>query len=58
MCIVGNKVEVRIITAGYYNSDDDTLHILSEEDSTAFNKMIVTILVSTVSDTVFELSIF
>lgn len=37
---------MKIITAGYYDTDKNSVHVLSEEDSAAFNKMIVAILVS------------
>ena len=43
----GRKIEVKIITAGYYDDEDNTMHILSDTESREFNKMIVTILVST-----------
>ena len=39
-------MEVKIITTGYYDNDDDSVHLLSDEESQTFNKMIVTILVS------------
>ena len=42
----GRKIEVKIITAGYYDDEDNTMHILSDTESREFNKMIVTILVS------------
>ncbi|XP_064595061.1 protein OS-9-like [Liolophura sinensis] len=40
----GGKIHVKIITAGYYDTDKNSVHVLSEEDSEAFNKMIVAIL--------------
>ncbi len=43
--LAGRKVEVRIITAGYLD-DDDQLHMLSDEDSSTFNKMVIAVLVS------------
>ena len=46
--ILGRKIEVKIITAGYYDDEDKTMHILSDTESREFNKMIVTILVSLV----------
>lgn len=40
---LGDKIQVRIITTGYYDSDK-TLKVLSDEDTTAFKNMIVAIL--------------
>lgn len=37
---------MKIITAGFYEDEDKTMHILSDTESREFNKMIVTILVS------------
>ena len=44
-CVTGRKIEVKIISAGLYDKDTDDLHILSDDETSAFNKMIVTILV-------------
>lgn len=41
---IGDKIQVSIITAGYYDSDDDSLKVLSDEDTAAFKNMIVAIL--------------
>jgi len=38
------KIEVKIITSGYYDKDSDELHLLDDEDNSAFNNMIITIL--------------
>ncbi|XP_013401270.1 protein OS-9 [Lingula anatina] len=40
----GRKIEVKIITTGYYNADDDSIHMLSDDDSKAINKMVIAIL--------------
>ena len=42
----GQKIEVKIITAGYFDTNKEGVHVLSEEESSAFNNMIVSILVS------------
>ena len=38
---------MKLITAGYYDDKDDSLHVLSDKDSEVFRKMIVSIIVST-----------
>ncbi|KAK3106514.1 hypothetical protein FSP39_021483 [Pinctada imbricata] len=38
------KIQVKIITAGYYDDKDESVHILSDEDTSAFKNMIVSIL--------------
>ena len=38
---------MKIITSGYYNADDDSIHILSEEESASFQHLIVAVLVRT-----------
>ena len=35
---------MKIIATGYCDSDDDSVHLLSDEESKAFNQMDVTIL--------------
>ncbi|KAL4228768.1 Protein OS-9 [Mactra antiquata] len=37
----GDKIQVKIITAGYAGDDDETLHELSEQESETFRNMIV-----------------
>ncbi|XP_060566471.1 protein OS-9-like [Ruditapes philippinarum] len=37
----GDNIQVKIITTGYVDGDDDTLHILSDEESETFKNMIV-----------------
>lgn len=39
----GGKIQVKIITAGY-QGDDDSVHVLSDEESKSFKNMIVSIL--------------
>ena len=41
---------MKLITAGYYDDKDDSLHVLSDKDSELFRKMIVSIIVSTILD--------
>ena len=43
------KIQVKIITTAY-DSDDDTLHVLSDKDSEAFRNMIVDMIVCTCVD--------
>ena len=45
--VAGGKIQVKIITAGYYDDKDDSLHVLSDKDSEVFRNMIVSIIVST-----------
>ena len=45
--IISGKIQVKIITTGYYDKDDETLHVLTEEESETFTNMIVTLIVST-----------
>ncbi|XP_046357552.2 protein OS-9-like [Haliotis rufescens] len=40
----GGKIQVKIITTGYYDNEDDSIHILSQEDTSNFQNMIVAIL--------------
>lgn len=40
----GGKIQVKIITAGYYDDKDDSLHVLSDKDSEVFRNMIVSII--------------
>ncbi|XP_041371888.1 protein OS-9-like [Gigantopelta aegis] len=40
----GGKIQVKIITTGYYNTDDDSIHILSDEESASFQHLIVAVL--------------
>jgi protein OS-9 len=40
----GHKVEFRILTTGYYNSKDSSIHTLSDEDGSAFSKVIIAII--------------
>ncbi|XP_067686141.1 protein OS-9-like isoform X2 [Haliotis asinina] len=40
----GGKIQVKIITTGYYDNEDDSVHVLSQEDSQNFQNMIVAIL--------------
>ena len=42
----GGKIQVKIITAGYIDDKDDSLHVLSDKDSEVFRNMIVSIIVS------------
>ena len=46
---------MKLITAGYYDDKDDSLHVLSDKDSELFRKMIVSIIVSTILD-IFQLN--
>ena len=36
---------MKIITAGYYDDKEDSLHVLSDKDSEVFRNMIVSIIV-------------
>ena len=46
--VSGRKVEVRIVTAGYYNEEDGTVTMIGDEDGSKanLNKMVFAILVS------------
>ena len=45
MILTGGKVQVKIITAGYYDKKGEPIKTLSADDSDAFKNMIVSILV-------------
>lgn len=48
--LTGGKVQVKIITAGYYDKKGEPIKTLSADDSDAFKNMIVSILVSSSID--------
>ena len=46
LVVAGRKVEVRIVTAGYYNEEDGTVTMIGDDDKSNLNKMVFAILVS------------
>ena len=42
---VGRQIEVKIITTGYYNDEDDSIYIISDDETTTFSDMIVKMIV-------------
>ena len=48
LTVPGRKIEVRIVTAGYYDDKEGSpeVHVFSEDESSAFNKMISDLLVN------------
>lgn len=46
--MLSDKIQVKIITTGYVDGDDDSVHVLSEQESETFRNMIVDMIVSNI----------